>query len=73
MKRKRIMFCEREAPSFLISENLYWHLCCPNITEVCKVRDTFWRILFSDVELDHWWKRAAEIETLLFNLHDWSI
>ena len=56
-----------------VTGNLFCHLC-PDLKELCSLRDTFWRLTVNDYGLISWWKIANEAEALIENLApDYSI
>lgn len=79
---KILTLCETGAPTFKVSRDTWWQLCCPTIKEICEFRDTAGRLAhgtISSVTGDYyeplpWWnEQLNESETILFNFHDWSI
>ena len=54
-----------------VSQNLFVHLC-PSLNDICRHRDSFWRLLQLSLSMDHnpsiWWKLATEAETVIENL-----
>jgi len=56
-----------------VTDSLWVHLC-PDLKNVCSLRDTLWRLTINEYGRISWWKLANEAEALIENLaSDYSI